>query len=136
MSQPDRTNDKYNFLLYRPEIVNAQYRLSTMGRVVLDLKINPVKKLLGKLVNKKPHSDIELDDLASKVWLTMDGSRTILDIARIQSAETGDDIDEAVRRTVQFVRYISKRGWIRYKQKQPNPHEIPVLNTAEIKKRK
>ena len=47
-----------------------------------------------------------------------DGTRSILDIARIQSEKTGDDIDEAVRRIVRLMRYIAKRGWIRFKEVQ------------------
>ena len=39
-----------------------------------------------------------------------------MDIARIQSEKTGDDVDEAARRIVQFMRYILKRGWIRFKE--------------------
>ena len=48
----------------------------------------------------------------------MDGTRSILDVARIQSEKTGDDIDEAVRRIVKFMRYIAKRGWIKFKEVQ------------------
>ena len=46
----------------------------------------------------------------------MDGSRCILDVARILSEKTKDDIDESVRRIVKFIRYIAKRGWIRFKE--------------------
>lgn len=107
--------DKYNFVLYIPEIIHKQYRLTDEGKVILDLGLNPMKKLMGKLVNREPTSDIELDDLSSSAWLNMDGERSILDIAHIQSEKTGDDIDESVRRIVQFIRYISKRGWIKFK---------------------
>jgi hypothetical protein len=116
MIQQDHTKDKYNFVLYIPEILHQKFRVTDAGKVVLDFKINPAKKLLGKLVNKNPVSDIELDELSSSAWLSMDGTRSILDIARLQSEKTGDDIDEAVRRIVQFTRYISKRGWIKFKE--------------------
>jgi hypothetical protein len=46
----------------------------------------------------------------------MDGTRSILDVARLQSEKTGDDVDEAVRRMVMFTRFIAKRGWIRFKE--------------------
>jgi len=84
----------------------------------VELETNPVKKLMGKLVNREPVSDIELDELSSSAWLSMDGTRSILDIARIQSERTGDDIDEAARRIVKFMRYIAKRGWIKFKEVQ------------------
>ena len=108
--------DKYNFVLYIPEIKHKQFRVTDTGRVVLDFDINPLKNLMGRLVNRKPVSDIELDELASSAWLGMDGTRTVLDIARLQSERTGDDVDESVRRVVQFVRHVAKQGWIRFKQ--------------------
>jgi hypothetical protein len=108
--------EKYNFVLYIPEMKHTQFRVTDTGRVVLDFDINPVKKLMGKLVNRTPVSDIELDELASSAWLSMDGKRSVLDIARLQSERTGDDIDESVRRVVQFVRHIAKQGWIRFKR--------------------
>jgi hypothetical protein len=40
----------------------------------------------------------------------MDGARSILDVARLQSEKTGDGVDEAVRRMVGFTRYIAKRA--------------------------
>jgi hypothetical protein len=114
--------DKYNFILYIPEIMHPKFRVTDAGRVILDFKINPVKKLLGKLVNREPVSNLELDELSSSVWISMDGTRSILDIARIQSKKTGDDIDEAARRIVQFMRYIAKRGWVKFKPAEPKPN--------------
>jgi hypothetical protein len=45
-----------------------------------------VKKLMGKLVNREPVSDMELDELSSSAWLSIDGTRSILDITRIQGS--------------------------------------------------
>ena len=118
MTQQDRRKDKYNFVLYVPEIRHHEFRVTDAGRVVLELEINPVKKLMGKLVNREPVSDIELDELSSSARLSMDGTRSILDITRMQSEKTGDDIDEAARRIVRFMRYIAKRGWIKFKEVQ------------------
>ena len=118
MTQEDRGKDRYNFILYVPEIRHQEFRVTDAGRVILDLEINVVKKLMARLVHRQPVSDIELDELSSSAWLSMDGSRSILDIARIQSEKTGDDIDEAVRRIVKFMRYIAKRGWIKFKEVQ------------------
>jgi len=110
--------DKYNFVLYVPEVKHQAFRVTDEGRVVLELEINRAKRLLGKLVAKEPVSDLEFDELSSAAWLAIDGKRSILDIARLQSETTGDDIDEAARRIVQFMRYVAKRGWIRFKEVQ------------------
>jgi hypothetical protein len=116
--QHDRGKDKYNFVLYVPEVRHHKFRVTDQGRVVLEFEINSVKKLMGKLVHRAPVSDVELDELSSSAWLSIDGTRSILDITRIQSKKTGDDIDEATRPLVNFMRYIAKRGWIRFKEVQ------------------
>jgi hypothetical protein len=118
MTQQDRSKDKYNFVLYVPAIRHHRFRVTDAGRVVLEFEVNPMKKVMGKLVNREPSSDLELDELSSSAWLSMDGTRSILDIARIQSDKTGDDIDESARRIAKFMRYIAKRGWIRFKEVQ------------------
>jgi len=115
MIRPDRGKDQYNFVLYVPEIRHHDYRVTEAGRVVLELGINPLKRLMAKLVHRKPVSDVELDELSSSAWLSMDGTRSILEVARLQSEKTGDDIDAAVARSVKFMRYVAKRGWIRFK---------------------
>jgi hypothetical protein len=116
MTSPGKAQDKYNFVLYVPEIKHKKYRVTDSGRVVLDFDINPAKALMGKLANRVPVSDLEFDELASAAWLSMDGTRSVMDIARMQAERTGDDIDEAVRRVVQFMRHISKQGWIKFKR--------------------
>lgn len=115
-NQQDYAKDKYNFVLYVPEIKHKAYRVNDDGGVVLELDIPPAKRLMGWLANRKPVSDMELDELSSAAWLRIDGTRSILDIARLQSEETGDDIDESARRLVAFMRYLAKRGWIRFNE--------------------
>jgi len=112
----DHAKDKFNFVLYVPEIRHKEFRVTDEGTVVLELEIPPAKRLMGWLANRKPVSDMELDELSSAAWLSMDGERSILDIARLQSEKTGDDIDESARRLVAFMRYLAKRGWIRFKE--------------------
>jgi len=115
--------DKYNFVLYVPEVKHEDFRVTDTGTVVLRLEVNPAKKLMGKFVAKDPVSDIEFDELSSSAWLAIDGSRSILDIARLQSQTSGDDIDESARRVAQFMKYILKRGWIRLNEGTPSTVE-------------
>jgi len=110
--------DKYNFVLYVPERKHDGFRVTDSGTVVLEFEVSPVRRLMGRLVNREPVSDIEFDELSSSAWLGIDGTRSILDLARMQSEKTGDDIDESARRIVKFMRYIAKRGWIRFKEVQ------------------
>jgi hypothetical protein len=116
MTGPDPSLDQDNFVLYIPEIKHHRFRVNEAGRVVLEFEINPLKRLMGLLARRRPVSDLELDELSSSAWLGMDGTRTILEVARIQAEKTGDELDEAVARSVKFVRYLAKRGWIRFKE--------------------
>ena len=111
----DHGKDKYNFVLYVPEIKHTRFRVTEENRVVREFDINPVKKVMGWLAHREPVSDIELDELSSSAWLSMDGKRSILEIARLQAEKTGDDVDEASRRIAQFMRYVARRGWIKFK---------------------
>jgi len=105
MTRQDHAKDKYNFVLYVPEIRHQRFRVTDA--------------LMARLVHGQAVCEIELDPLSSSAWLSMDGTRSVLDVARIQSEKTGDDLDEAVRRIVKFTRYIAKRGWIRFKEGDP-----------------
>lgn len=116
MTERNRSLDKYNFVLYVPEIRHQRFTVNDAGHVVLGLDISPVKRLMGKLVNREPVSDIELDELSSSAWLSIDGEKSILEIARTQSGKTGDDIDASAQRIAKFMRYLAKRGWIRFKE--------------------
>ena len=116
MTDRDHSEDKHNFVLYVPEIRHREFKVTDEGRVVLELAINPAKRLMAMLVNRKPVADIEFDELSSAAWLGIDGRRSILDIARMQSEKTGDDVDEAARRVATFMRYLAKRGWIKFKE--------------------
>ena len=116
MTQQGGGQDRYNFALYVPEIKHEEFRVTDEGKVVLDLEVTPAKKLMGRLVNRTPVSDIEFDGLSSSAWLSIDGARSILDIARLQSETTGDGIDESAQRVAKLMRYLAKRGWIRFKR--------------------
>jgi hypothetical protein len=112
----ERSKDPYNFVLYVPEITHHLFRITGTGLVVLELDCNPLRRLMGKLVHRTPVSDLALDELSSSAWLSVDGSRSILEIARVLGEQTGDDLDEAVRRVVSFMRYVARRGWVRFKE--------------------
>lgn len=111
-----KQNDKYNFVLYVPEITYNDWELKD-GKVLLNFEIkHPLTKFAGFLAKKEPKKDMLFDDMCSSAWLLIDGERSIFEIARIQSKETEDEFKEDLRRLVEFVKFLSKKGWIRYKK--------------------
>ncbi len=108
--------DEYNFVLYVPEVTHNDWQMVD-GKVLLNFKVNnPITKFVGFMIKKEPNKDMLFDDMCTSVWLLIDGERSIYEIARIQSHKTGDEFKEDLRRLIEFIKYISKQGWIRYKR--------------------
>ena len=116
--------DKYNFVLYVPEITHDDWKIVN-GEVLLNFKVvNPMTRFVGFLAKKEPIKDILFDDMCTSAWLSIDGERSIYEIAKIQFKMSDDDFKDDLRRLAVFIKYISKQGWVRYKR---------VKNREEIK---
>ena len=61
-------------------------------------------------------TNLELDERCSTAWKSIDGERTVYDIAKIMAATYKGDINEELYRLVTYLKYLSKRGWIRFKE--------------------
>ncbi len=108
--------DEYNFVLYVPEVTHNDWQMVD-GKVILNFKVNnPITKFVGFMIKKEPNKDMLFDDMCTSVWLLIDGERSIYEIAKIQNHKTGDEFKEDLRRLIEFIKYISKQGWIRYKR--------------------
>lgn len=107
---------KHNFALFVPEIKHNDWEEKD-GKIILCLKINdPVKKFLAWMVKRNPVTNLKFDDRCSTVWKYIDGERTIYDIAKIMSKIYKEDINKELYRLVTYLKYLSKRGWIKYKE--------------------
>lgn len=107
--------EKYNFALYIPVIKENHWDVNDEGRVTLHLTVkDPVRRFTGWLVKRSPKTELDLDELSSKVWCLIDGKRTIYDISKEMAKDSATPDDE-LRRLVTFIRYCSKKGWVGYK---------------------
>ncbi|MCS4473219.1 PqqD family peptide modification chaperone [Clostridium botulinum] len=59
---------------------------------------------------------MKFDKMSSEVWLSIDGEKSILDIAKIMSDKYGDKLEDSIYKLVTYIRYVSKRGWIAFKK--------------------
>lgn len=108
--------DKHNFVLYVPEITHDDWEMKD-DKVLLNFEVNhPLTRISGFLAKKKPKRDMLFDDMSTAAWLLIDGERSIFEIARILSKETDDEFKEDLRRLVDFIKFSSKKGWLRYKE--------------------
>nr|WP_300004711.1 PqqD family protein [Tissierella sp.] len=109
-------DDKYNFALYIPEITHKNWEIKD-EKVILHFKVlHPLTRFSGVLAGKKPKKDMTFDEMSSKAWLLIDGEKSIFEIARELSKETDDEFKEDLRRLVEFIKFASKKGWVRYKE--------------------
>ncbi|HAG44652.1 MAG TPA: PqqD family protein [Clostridium sp.] len=107
---------KHNFALFVPEIKHNEWKEEN-GRVILCLKINdPVRKFLAWMVRRTPMTNLELDGRCSMVWKHIDGNRTVYDIAKLMSEKYREDVNGELYRLVTYLKYLSKRGWIKFKE--------------------
>lgn len=111
-----KSKDKYNFALYVPVIKYDKWDLND-GKVHLYFTVkDPVRRFAAWLVKKTPKSHLEFDYLCSKAWCLIDGERNIYEISKEMNKETLGDASDNLRRLVTFIRYISKRGWVSFKE--------------------
>lgn len=111
-----KQNDKYNFALYVPEITHKDWEIKD-ERVLLKFEVkHPLTKFAGFLSKKEPKKDMLFDEMCSAAWLLIDGEKSIFEIARVLSEDSEDEFKEDMRRLVEFIKFASKKGWVRYKE--------------------
>lgn len=107
---------KHNFALFVPEIKYNDWKEDD-GKIVLCLKTNdPIKRFLAWMVNRKPMTNLNLDNRCSAVWKYINGERTIYDIAKLMAGMYKEDVNGELYRLVTYLKYLSKRGWIKFKE--------------------
>lgn len=107
--------DKHNFALYVPKIIEKDWSINEKGNVMLNFQVkNPVTKFAGWLMKKNPKKDLEFDKLGSIAWLKIDGEKCIFEIAREMPRDEKEEFSEAMRRVSEFIKYLAKKGWIKY----------------------
>lgn len=112
-----KEEDKHNFVLYVPEIIHTNWKVNDNGKVLLIFDVNnPITKIAGWLLKKKPNKDIEFDELCTSAWLNIDGERCIFEIAKIQKQNSNDNFKDSLIRLIKFMHYIQGRRWIKYKK--------------------
>lgn len=112
-----KTHDKEekNFLLYVPEIKYDNYKVDKNNIVTLYFEHNkPMERFVRWLVKKDNLSEIVFDEKSSLAWILIDGRRSIHDIALEMAKGLGDTEEVAIERLVMYIRYITRKGWIKF----------------------
>jgi len=110
-----KNNNEDNFLLYIP-IKNHKNWLHKDNVVYLVFKHDRLIERLAAWLTRKPTiRDIRLDGLGTRVWQLIDGNHTVYRIGQILLKEYGQDCEPVYDRLIAYLRYLSRRGWIKFK---------------------
>lgn len=111
----NKKNDKKkddNFLLFVPETKHKTWEVKSNSVYLIFYHNKLIEKTIRWLFKKQKTSDIKLDPRGSTVWLNIDGKKTVYDIAKILSDKFGDEATDSQQRTILYLRYLMRRGWI------------------------
>lgn len=109
-------NEQYNFLLYVPIIKHKEYSVENNMVTLYFAHDKAIERFARWLVKKSNISDITLDKQGSAAWLCIDGEKNVYEIALEMSKIFGDTKEVAIERLVTFLTYLSKKGWIYFKE--------------------
>lgn len=105
-----------NFLLYIPKLRHETYEVKK-DIVKLIIKHDKlVERFARWLVRKPSTSDVEFDRVGSKVWLLIDGEKSIYDIGQGLINEFGKSCEPVYDRLIMYLRYLNRKGWISFER--------------------
>lgn len=105
-----------NYLLYVPSKKHDSWKVKNNKVYLVFYHNRLIEKIVRWLVKKPYTSDIELDDVGSKVWMNINGKNNVYDISKILKTEYGDKFDPEYKRIILFLNYMNKKGWVSFKK--------------------
>ncbi len=89
------------------------------GRVQIMIPRKEVIDRIVRLFKKTPEQmHVDLDEIGSEVWKSMDGSRTIGDICEIMTDKFGDDVSPVYERLGTYINILRNNKFISLEKKQ------------------
>ncbi|MDF2880763.1 MAG: hypothetical protein K0R54_1320 [Clostridiaceae bacterium] len=103
-----------NFLLYVPAKKHTDWEVKN-GKVYLIFHHNKsIEKFMRWLVKKPYVSDVELDDMGSEVWKSIDGKTSVYEIGEKLLKQFGEKCDPVYDRLIMYLRYLNRKGWVSF----------------------
>jgi hypothetical protein len=119
-----------NFLQYIPKKKHKTWELRE-GKVFLIFNHDKmVEKFLRWLVKKPYTSDIELDDLGSRIWQLIDGESSIIKIGEEILKQCGKSCEPVYDRLSMYFGYLNRKGWVSFER---GLQEQKIKSVEEVK---
>jgi len=110
--------NKDNFLLYIPR-KNHHNWIEKDGKVYLIFIHDKIaEKIVQKLFKKPRVTDIKLDEIGTYVWHLIDDNRNVYEIGKCLFEKYGKDCEPVYDRLIMYLRYLNKKGWIRFRKEE------------------
>lgn len=104
-----------NFLLYIPVKSHSNW-IQKDNVIYLVFKHDTlIERFVAWLTKKPTVKDIRLDSLCTRVWQLIDGNNSVFKIGQILLKENGDSCQPVYDRLIAYLRYLNRRGWIKFK---------------------
>lgn len=113
-----KLNRKDNLLEYKPERnPDIVWRKLENKHIELDLVNKGFFHFLAQKLLKKPRiSKIELEEIGSFIWESMDGQKTVQDLSEELEKNFGEKARPTLGRLVSYLKVLYSNDFIRYHQ--------------------
>lgn len=111
-NKPQKKED--NFLLYVPVKKHTTFEVRDGKAYLIFYHRKLIERFLRWLVKKPATSYIELDDIGTIVWLSIDGEKSVYDIGQELKNRLGERAEPIYERLTMYVRYLNRKGWISF----------------------
>jgi len=104
-----------NLLDYVPTRI-LEHTLETDGSVVIlkpKFGTGPISRLMKRIVGRRDILRVHLDPIGSLTWESIDGRRTVGDIAEHVRDRSEDGLEDAYERCARFMRSLADAGAVR-----------------------
>ena len=109
-------NKKDNFMLYIP-LKNHMEWVEKDNVISLIFHHNKkIERFASWLTKKSTITDIELDEVGTKVWKLINGERTVYDIGQGLFEIYGEKCELLYERLIMYLRYLNNKRWIKFKK--------------------
>ncbi|OGO78275.1 MAG: pyrroloquinoline quinone biosynthesis protein [Clostridiales bacterium GWB2_37_7] len=112
-----KKKNENNFMLYIPMKNRSNWMQKDNVIYPIFKHDNLIDRFVAWLTRKPTIRDIRLDKLCTRVWQLIDGSNNVYRIGQILIKEFDKDCEPVYERLTVYLRFLSRRGWIRFKKK-------------------
>ena len=89
------------------------------GNITLEVENTGIfNRIAQKLFKRPKYTKVHMEKYGSFLWPLIDGKRTVMELADLQKAEFGDEVEPLYPRVVKYMQIMESYYFIRFKNKE------------------